>query len=86
MPLSVGGEQVGVGRAAAEDVGLGRLLEQLGRPLAHVPGRPAVHVRLVPDEVADLPGRTAGDAGLQAGPLGRVGQQRAVTVERVDIR
>ena len=71
---------------ADEDAGLGHpVVDQLGRPIADVPGRPVVDVSLVPDEVADLPVGAADDAGPQAGPLGRVGQQRAVAVERVDM-
>ena len=35
---------------------------------------------------ADLPVGAAGDDGLEAGRLGGVGQQRAVKVERVDMR
>jgi hypothetical protein len=86
VTLAVGGDEVGVSRAAAEDVRLGRLLDQLGRPLPHVPGRPGVDVRLMTDQVAHLPARTAGDAGLQSGGLRRVGQNRAVTVKRVNMR
>ena len=87
MTVAVGGDEVGVGRAAGEDVRLGYpVVDQLGRPVADVPGGPLMDLGLMPDEVPHLPARAAGDAGLQPGGFRRVGQQRPVTLEGVNVR
>ena len=79
------GEQPGVVRAAAQDLLLGRTVEDLVRAFGDVPGGPPVDVAGVPQQVLDLPGRTRRDGGVEPGPFGRIGQPFALAAQGVDV-
>ena len=73
------------GHAATQDVRLRRAVEHGVRAFGDVPGRPAVDVPGVPEQVLDLPGRARRDRCVQAGPGGRVREQVSLSAQRVDV-
>ena len=79
------GEQVRVGRAAAQNLVLGRPVEHGVRAFGDVPGRPPVDVPGVPQQVLDQPGRARRYGRVQPGAFGRVREQVAVAAQCVDV-
>ena len=51
-----------------------------------VGGRPAVHLPLMSDQVADDPVGTGGHLGIETRPLGCVGKRDAVFPDGLDVR
>ena len=78
-------EQVRVGRAATQDVLLRRTVEHGVRALGDVPGRPAVDVPGMPEQVLDPPGRAGRDGRVQTGPGGRGREHVTLPAKRVDV-
>ena len=72
------GKQFGIGRAALQDLWLRVPVEDGGGALDEVPCRPPVDVAGVAQQVLDEPRRAWRDRCVQAGPLGRAGEQGAV--------
>jgi hypothetical protein len=83
--FSVAGDQVRAGRGATEDVRLAGRADDLRRLLGDMPRGPAVHVCLVPDQVAHLPPGTRRNARGQAGGLRGVREQPAISFYRRDV-
>jgi hypothetical protein len=78
-------EQAGVVGAAAQDLLLGRTVQDLAGSLGDMPGGPAVDVSGVPEQILDQPGRTRRHRGVEPGPFGGTGQRFALVADCVDV-
>ena len=86
MTVAEPADQGAIRRPPAEHLALGGLVGQhVLALLGDISGGPPVHVAQVAQQVLDLPGRARRHRRVQAGPLGRLGQQGSVPPQCRDV-